>query len=218
MSRLGLFSRWNATGTGLAQPNRKGELSSSSTPGQDQRAERVDMADRVEADAAQAPRGVVAQPVGHPGVRRLVERDRGDHGQEPDRELMADRQRDRSCARLRPAEPSRRWSPRPASNGVEAVRRANRVPARASSRRERGRRSGEQPRTAVGSRSPGQCRARSQPAASAAACALAGVAAERPHGEIVAEQQAAEAELARGSMSAMTRARQGGRQRRIERR
>ena len=97
MSRLGWRSRWNATGTGLAQPNRNGEPSSSRMPGSTKRPERVDVADRVEADPAQAACRVVAQPVGHPAMRRLVQRDRGHHRHSPDRQALRRARRDRSC-------------------------------------------------------------------------------------------------------------------------
>ena len=97
MSRLGLRRRWNATGTGFAQPNTKGEPSSSSMTRQHEGPERIDVADRVEAHPAEAARRVVAEPVGHPAMRGLVQRDRGHHGHGPDGKRLADARRDRSC-------------------------------------------------------------------------------------------------------------------------
>ena len=49
-------------------------------------AERIDMLDRIEADPAKLPGGIVAEPVGHKGVRGLVEGDGDEEGEHPDRD------------------------------------------------------------------------------------------------------------------------------------
>ena len=166
-------------------------------PGRTKRAERVDVADRVEADPAQAARRIVAQPVRHPAVRRLVQRDRGHHRQRPDREAFGRARPDRSCdgagQQRRPAA----LRPRSGSNGSiglcgqarHARRRAGpaaTLPAAAP------------PAARPGCRRSGRGRTgrdRSRPS-SAASARSAGVARERLHREIVAEQQALHAELA----------------------
>ena len=52
---------------------------------QQQRADRIDVADWVEAHPAQAAGGVVAEPVGHPGMGGLMQSDRQHHRQKPNR-------------------------------------------------------------------------------------------------------------------------------------
>jgi hypothetical protein len=44
-------------------------------------ADRIDMADRVQADAPEQPGGVVAEILGHIAMRGLVQRDGKQHGQ-----------------------------------------------------------------------------------------------------------------------------------------
>ena len=52
---------------------------------QDHRPERIDMLERIEADPAKLLGGVVAEPIGHKGVRGLVESDGDEERQDPDR-------------------------------------------------------------------------------------------------------------------------------------
>ena len=94
-----------------AWPSRTGTASRAGAAGrQEQRAERVDVLDRVEADPAEQARGVVAAALGHPAVRGLVQgdRDRPPAGPRP-------RARGRSSAR------SMR-SGRPLERGLRACR------------------------------------------------------------------------------------------------
>ena len=51
-------------------------------------AEGIDMLERVEADAAEFPGGIVAEPVCHKGVRGLVKGDRDEEGEYPDRDVV----------------------------------------------------------------------------------------------------------------------------------
>ena len=51
-------------------------------------AEGVDMLERIEADPAELPGGVVAEPVRHKAVRGLVEGDGDEERQHPDREVV----------------------------------------------------------------------------------------------------------------------------------
>ena len=55
---------------------------------QHQRAERIDMLEWIEADAAQFPGGLVAELVGHETVGRLMEGDGEDERQDPDRYVI----------------------------------------------------------------------------------------------------------------------------------
>jgi len=55
---------------------------------QDHGPERVDVFDRIEADPAQLPGGIVAELVGHEGMRGLVERDGDQEGEDPYREAV----------------------------------------------------------------------------------------------------------------------------------
>ena len=71
--------------------------------------------------------------------------------------------------------------------------------------------------SSISRRSPLQCRTRSQPAASARRARSAEPAAERPHRQIVGDQNAVEADLAADDL-AITRRRQCRRRRRIDRR
>ena len=55
---------------------------------QDHRAERIDVAQRIEGDAAEPLGGVVAEPPGDEAVRRLVEGDGEQHRQDPGGDLV----------------------------------------------------------------------------------------------------------------------------------
>ena len=71
------------TGTGFAQPSSGSPLNDREQRQQD-RADRVDMDDRVERHAAEQARGRIAEAIGRPGVRGLVDRQRDDHDCEAD--------------------------------------------------------------------------------------------------------------------------------------
>ena len=55
---------------------------------QDQGAERVDVPERVEADAAELRGGIVSEPVGDEGMRSLVESDGEHEGEHPHRQVI----------------------------------------------------------------------------------------------------------------------------------
>ena len=74
----GLRSRAVFTGTGLAQP-KKPTAAQREQGGHDERADRVDVRDRVERQPPGPLRGVVTERSGHHPVGDLVEDDRGDH-------------------------------------------------------------------------------------------------------------------------------------------
>ena len=79
MSRFGWRRLPKFTGTGFAQPNRNGAPVSSSTPGHQDRPDRVDMLQRIERHAAQHPGRLVAEEAGDVAVRGFVQGDREDH-------------------------------------------------------------------------------------------------------------------------------------------
>ena len=56
--------------------------------GKNDGAERIDMLERVEADPTKLQGGVVPEPVGHKGVRGLVEGDGDEEGEDPDGEVV----------------------------------------------------------------------------------------------------------------------------------
>ena len=80
-SRRPRRSRLTLTGTGFAQPMIGNPLNAASERQQD-RPDRVDVHERVQRDAPEQPRRGIAEPVGGPGMRRLVDRERDEHDRE----------------------------------------------------------------------------------------------------------------------------------------
>ena len=87
MSRRGWRIRLGFTGTGFAQPI-TGSPASAPIAGQDDRAERVDVRDRVEREAPGLLRGVVTEPQRDDAVADLVQDDRDDETAEVDDRLL----------------------------------------------------------------------------------------------------------------------------------
>ena len=196
MSRFGWRRRWKATGTGLAQPNTKGEPSSTSMPGRtsvpngstwrtglkltrpSRRA--VSSPSRSAIQACAASCSVIAVTTGSAQTESVWP--------------MAAR----SIMRRRRPAASASCARRTSGSNGSIVARGQRPPRpRRAGRAASGqRRHGLQHGAAVRRSGPGsRGRDRSRPPARPAARS-AGVAAERLHGEIVAEQQALDAEVA----------------------
>ena len=71
------------TGTGFAQPEDRQPAEYRQQRQQD-RADRVDVDQRIEGHAAEQARGRIAEAIGRPRVRSLVDRQRDDHDCEAD--------------------------------------------------------------------------------------------------------------------------------------
>ena len=172
---------------------------------QDDRAERVDVFQRVECDPALAPSRVVAEPARDKAVRRLMERYREDDREDPGRRLP---QHARPVRRgvhadplvLRPSRPpsARQSAARPRAQSKSCAPASG---ATASARATRACACGDSGRAAaaissISAMSPLQCSTRSQPASSARSGALGETAGERAHRDIVRDQDAVEADFA----------------------
>src|SRR6185295_13717215 len=71
---------------GIAEQERR--VRQQQKPRQQDGAERIDVLERIETDAAEFPGGIVAEAVSHETMRRLMKRDRDDQRKYPDREVV----------------------------------------------------------------------------------------------------------------------------------